>query len=108
MGTIYVIEDEINIRDLIKIALEGFGYQVSAWESAEEALEAIKEKVPDLMIFDRMLPGMDGVTAIQQIRSGDICPKVPIMILTAKDKEIDKVCGLDGGADDYMTKPFGI
>lgn len=108
MGTIYVIEDEVNIRDLIKIALEGFGYRVKAWESAEEALAAIQEEVPDLMIFDRMLPGIDGVEAIQKIRSGNICPKVPIMILTAKDKEIDKVSGLDGGADDYMTKPFGI
>ncbi|MCI6675909.1 MAG: response regulator transcription factor [Clostridiales bacterium] len=108
MGNIYVIEDEVNIRELIKIALEGFGYQVSAFENAEDAMDAMKEDLPSLMIFDRMLPGMDGVTAIRKIRSGSLCPQVPIMILTAKDKEIDKVSGLDGGADDYMTKPFGI
>lgn len=108
MERIYVIEDEENIRDLVKIALEGFGYSVDAFETAEEALNGLRKNVPDLMIFDRMLPGMDGMQAIQKIRQDGEFKHLPILVLTAKDKEIDKVYGLDGGADDYMTKPFGI
>ena len=68
MERIYVIEDDDNIRDLIHIALEGFGYEVSAFESAEEALERIEEDRPALAVFDLMLPGMDGLTAIKKIR----------------------------------------
>lgn len=108
MERIYVIEDDDNIRDLIKIALEGFGYEVSAFEMAEEALENIEADKPDLAVFDLMLPGMDGLSAIRLIRKRDSLQDIPIIILTAKDREFDKVAGLDGGADDYMTKPFGV
>ena len=96
MDKIYIIEDDENIRNLLKIALEGFGYEAEGFETAEEGLERIKEEVPSLAIFDWMLPGMDGVT------------ELPIMLLTAKEKELDKVVGLDCGADDYMVKPFGV
>lgn len=108
MERIYVIEDDDNIRDLIRIALEGFGYHVSAWETAEEALKNIGADRPSLAVFDLMLPGMDGLTAIKKIRENESLKEMLIMILTAKDRELDKVAGLDGGADDYMTKPFGI
>ncbi|HIX15359.1 MAG TPA: response regulator transcription factor [Candidatus Hungatella pullicola] len=108
MERIYVIEDDDNIRDLIHIALEGFGYEVSAFESAEEALERIEEDRPALAVFDLMLPGMDGLTAIKKIRKSSSLKNIPIIVLTAKDREFDKVAGLDGGADDYMTKPFGV
>ena len=108
MDKIYIIEDDENIRNLLKIALEGFGYEAEGFETAEEGLERIKEEAPSLAIFDWMLPGMDGVTAIRQIRQTDGLQELPIMLLTAKEKELDKVVGLDCGADDYMVKPFGV
>ncbi len=108
MDRIYVVEDEDNIRDLIRISLEGFGYLVYAFETAEAALEKINTEKPDLVIFDLMLPGMDGLSAIRAIRKNEILKDLLILVLTAKDKELDKVIGLDNGADDYMTKPFGI
>lgn len=108
MERIYIVEDDDNIRDLIKIALEGFGYEVSAFEKAEDALKGIESDKPALAVFDLMLPGMDGLSAIRKIRNMDPLKYMPIMVLTAKDREFDKVAGLDGGADDYMTKPFGV
>lgn len=108
MGYIYVIEDDESIRELIKIALEGFGYKIRAYEAAEPALENMKNEKPDLAIFDIMLPGMDGLSAIKYIRKDNILKDIPIICLTAKDKELDKVAGLDVGADDYITKPFGV
>ena len=108
MDKIYIIEDDENIRNLLKIALEGFGYEAEGFEKAEEGLERIKEEAPSLAIFDWMLPGMDGVTAIRKIRQTDGLQELPIMLLTAKEKELDKVVGLDCGADDYMVKPFEI
>lgn len=108
MQSIYVIEDDENIRNLVKIALEGYGYQVITFESAEPAVDNVEKDMPSLAIFDLMLPGMSGLDAIKLIRQREKVCKLPIIILTAKDKEYDKVTGLDGGADDYMTKPFGV
>lgn len=108
METIYVIEDDDNIRDLIKIALESFGYKVCAFETAEEALITFETDLPDMAVFDWMLPGMDGITAVKKIRQMEKIKDTPILVLTAKDKEFDIVVGLDCGADDYMTKPFGV
>ena len=103
MDKIYIIEDDENIRNLLKIALEGFGYEAEGFETAEEGLERIKEEVPSLAIFDWMLPGMDGVTAIRKIRQTDGLQELPIMLLTAKEKELDKVVGPRLGADDHMA-----
>lgn len=108
MQKLFVIEDDENIRNLVKIAMEGYGYEVHAFETAEEALEIIESEQPDLAVFDLMLPGMDGLSAIAEIRKSTALGRIPIIVLTAKDKEYDKVVGLDGGADDYLTKPFGI
>lgn len=108
MEKIYVIEDDENIRELLKVALEGFGYEIKAYEAAEPALLDMKEIIPDLVIFDLMLPGMDGLTAIRLLRQDSQLKKIPVICLTAKDKELDKVIGLDIGADDYITKPFGV
>ncbi|EEQ56600.1 putative alkaline phosphatase synthesis transcriptional regulatory protein PhoP [Clostridiales bacterium 1_7_47FAA] len=108
MEKIYIIEDDENIRNLLKIALEGFGYGSEGFETAEEGLKRMKEEQPDMAIFDWMLPGMDGITAIKQVRQTDGLKDIPIMLLTAKEKELDKVIGLDCGADDYMVKPFGV
>ncbi len=108
MEKIYVIEDDESIRELLKVALEGFGYCIKAYEAAEQALSDMKDDKPDLAVFDIMLPGMDGLTAIRQVRKDAALKNVPIICLTAKDKELDKVAGLDVGADDYITKPFGV
>ena len=108
MERIYVIEDDENIRNLLKVALEGFGYEAECFETAEEGLKRFEELPPDLAIFDWMLPGMDGVAAIRKIRKKEELAATPIILLTAKEREMDKVTGLDSGADDYMVKPFGI
>lgn len=108
MERIYVVEDDENIRELLKVALEGFGYEIMAYEAAESALIDMKLKKPDLVLLDIMLPGMDGLTAIKTMKEDHQLKNVPIICLTAKDKELDKVIGLDIGADDYITKPFGV
>lgn len=108
MEKIYIIEDDDNIRELLKVALEGFGYEIMVYEAAEPALEDMKEIKPDMAVFDIMLPGMDGLSAIRIIREDTALKTIPIICLTAKDKELDTVIGLDAGADDYITKPFGV
>lgn len=105
---VYIIEDEENIRELIKFALESYSYTVETFENAESALTRIKEKQPDVAVFDIMLPQMDGIEAVKILRRSSQTAALPILMLTAKDSEIDKVVGLDCGADDYMTKPFSV
>ncbi len=108
MPLIYAIEDDENIRQLLKTALEAFGYQVEAFETAAEGLTALGGETPDLLLLDIMLPDADGVAVLRQLRGDAAFEKLPIMMLTAKSSEIDKVTGLDAGADDYMTKPFNM
>lgn len=103
---IFVIEDDENIQEIVKLSLESNGYQVRLFDNAIDAIIAIKEETPDLAIFDVMLPQMDGITAVKKIRETNT--HMPILILSAKDSEIDKIHGLDSGSDDYMTKPFGV
>lgn len=105
---IYVIEDDDNIRNLIKIALESYGYSVCDFENAEDAINAINKELPDLAIFDIMLPGIDGVTAVKLIKEDKAKSSLPVIFLTAKDSEVEKIIGLDSGADDYITKPFSV
>lgn len=105
---IFIIEDDENIRNLLEVAVRGSGYEAAAFETAEEALAAIDRQEVELAIFDLMLPGMDGMEAIRILRRDPRHRKLPILVLTAKDKEYDKVAGLDGGADDYMVKPFSV
>ena len=105
---IYIIEDDENIRNLLQVALSGSGYETEAFERAEDALAAFKERQPQMAIFDLMLPGMDGMEAIRQIRQNRQWQDLPILVISAKDKEYDKIAGLDGGADDYITKPFSV
>lgn len=108
MERIYIIEDDENIRNLLLIALKGFGYEAEAFETAEEGLERIRKSPPDLAVIDWMLPGISGVAATKSIRQTKGICNLPVIMLTAKDKELDKVTGLDCGADDYMVKPFGV
>jgi two-component system alkaline phosphatase synthesis response regulator PhoP len=105
---IYIIEDDESIRELVKMALASFSYEVFGFANAEDALTAINEKLPDLVIFDIMLPKMSGLEATKKLRQNEKTKNLPIILLTAKDTELDKVKGLDSGADDYIAKPFGI
>jgi len=105
---IYVVEDDESIRELVRMALSSFSYRVRVFDNAEEAIEIINKQIPDLVIFDIMLPGMSGLDATKLLRQSSITKSLPILLLTAKDTEIDKVSGLDSGADDYVTKPFSV
>ena len=105
---IYVVEDDDNIREMIKTALTSFSHEVVAFDNAEDALAAMKKDIPDLVIFDIMLPGISGLEATTQLRNDPKTKRIPVIMLTAKDTELDKVVGLDCGADDYMVKPFGV
>ncbi len=104
-SSILVVEDEKPISDIIKYNLEKEGYQVFTAYDGREALSAQEENDPDLLLLDVMLPKMDGFEVCRKIRERS---NVPIIFLTAKEEEVDKVLGLELGADDYMTKPFGM
>lgn len=101
--SIYIADDEKNIRDLIKSFLESDGYEVSAFETGDELKAVFDEKPADLVILDIMMPGTDGLTLCRKLREES---SVPIIILTAKDSEYDYVQGITIGSDDYLTKPF--
>ena len=105
---IYVLEDDKNIRKLLSFALKKEGFDVEGFEEAVSMYEALKKKMPRLLLLDVMLPGDDGFTVLEKLRNNVSTKKLPIIMLTAKNSEIDKLQGLDGGADDYVTKPFGI
>jgi DNA-binding response OmpR family regulator len=105
MSTILIVEDERNLCDLIRDNLQEQGYQVLQALDGPSALAMAKDAVPDLVILDIMLPGMDGLEVCRRLRQGSI---VPILMLTARAEEIDRVLGLELGADDYLTKPFSM
>jgi two-component system, OmpR family, response regulator MtrA len=98
-----VVDDDRSIREITRMALEEEGYVVDTAVDAEEALEAIRKNVPDLLVLDVMLPGRDGFELAREIRKTS---NLPIILLTAKSDTIDVVVGLESGADDYVTKPF--
>lgn len=105
---IFTVEDEIHIQQLIKYNLESNGYRVMTFDSGESILNEVKTTVPDLFILDIMLPGMDGLEVCRQLRGNAKLKSVPVIMLTAKSEEFDKVLGLELGADDYITKPFSV
>ena len=108
MAKILVVEDDESIRNLIKLTLQQFQYETEVFEDAESAWEYLQSESADIGIFDLMLPGMSGLELIEKIRKDEQLHNFPVIILTAKDSEIDKVIGLGQGADDYMTKPFSV
>ena len=103
---ILIVEDEKDIRDLIIYSLEGKGYQTISTDDGEKAIKMLKENKPDLVILDWMLPSVSGLEICRSIRRDINTKNIPIIMLTAKITEEDKVLGLDSGADDYITKPF--
>lgn len=108
MALIYVVEDDISIQEIESFALSNAGYQVEGFSSAGAFFEAISRKLPDLVLLDVMLPDEDGLSIVKKLRLNRETVTIPVIMVTAKTTEMDKVKGLDIGADDYMTKPFGV
>ena len=108
MALIYIVEDDTNIREIESFALKNSGYQVQDFENAKEFYRAVKEKKPDLALLDIMLPDEDGMEILQKLRKNPETKRLPVIMVTAKATELDRVKGLDLGADDYIIKPFGV
>ncbi len=108
MALIYVLEDDRNIREIEEIALNNAGYQVVSFETAKEFQQKLNERIPDLLLLDLMLPDADGLELVTQLRQNVMTRSLPVIMVTAKTTELDKVRGLDSGADDYLTKPFSV
>ena len=105
-NTIAIVEDEPNIVELVKYNLDREGYRTIAANDGRKGLELIRQELPDLVILDLMLPELDGISVCKQLRADAATKSIPIIILTAKSEEADRVLGLEIGADDYVTKPF--
>ncbi|MDY3927811.1 MAG: response regulator transcription factor [Clostridia bacterium] len=105
---IYLVEDDDNIRKLVSYALTKEGYEVKGFEQPHSFWEELKTNLPELIILDIMLPEEDGLSILKKIRKNERTEDLPVIMLTAKDSEFDKVTGLDSGADDYISKPFGM
>ena len=105
---IYIVEDDRNIQEIELFALKNSGYQTVGFEPAKDFYKARSEKLPELILLDIMLPDEDGLSILRNLRTRADTQKIPVILVTAKSTEIDKVKGLDGGADDYIAKPFGV
>lgn len=108
MATIFIVEDDINIREIERYALKNSGYEVEELGSGAELFERLNKVLPSLILLDIMLPNEDGLDILGKLRANKTTAEIPIMMVTAKASELDKVKGLDLGADDYITKPFGV
>lgn len=108
MKTIYCVEDDAGIRELITLALSAADFEVHGFEDAKGFYDEIKKKIPDLILLDLMLPKIDGMTILKELKKESDYKDIPVIILTAKSMELDKVRGLESGADDFITKPFGV
>ena len=105
---IYIVEDDLNIQEIELFALKNSGYQAMGFDTAREFYRALDEKLPELVLLDIMLPDEDGINILRRLRTRADTQRIPVILVTAKATEIDKVKGLDAGADDYIAKPFGV
>lgn len=105
---IYCVEDENNIRELLIYTLETTGFSARGMADGKELRAALKEELPDLILLDIMLPGEDGYSILERLKASQETKNIPVIMVTAKEAEYDKVRGLEAGADDYITKPFGM
>lgn len=108
MSMIYIVEDDVNIREIERYALKNGNFDVEEFERGSDLFAAIAKKIPSLIILDIMLPDEDGLDILKDLRAKKETKQIPVIMVTAKSTELDKVKGLDMGADDYLTKPFGI
>lgn len=108
METIYCVEDDENIRELVLYALSSSGYAGQGFPEGESFLRAVEHSPPDLALLDIMLPGQSGLDILRCLREMPATARLPVIMLTAKTSEYDRVKGLDSGADDYISKPFGV
>lgn len=108
MALIYIVEDDENIREIEMFALRNTGYEVQGFDCASAFYARLKERLPSLVLLDVMLPDEDGLEIVKKLRYSARTRRIPIILVTAKTTELDKVKGLDIGADDYITKPFGV
>ena len=108
MALIYVVEDDNDILEIETFALKNSNYEVKGFSNAKDFYKAVEEKIPSLAVLDVMLPDEDGLQIVQKLREMPKACHIPIIMVTARTTEIDKVKGLDMGADDYLTKPFGV
>ena len=107
MALIYVVEDDVNIQEIEMFALKNSGYRVEGFGNAKDFFTKLSEKTPDLILLDVMLPDLDGLSILKKVRIVPDTKKIPVIFVSAKTSEMDKVKGLDMGADDYLAKPFG-
>lgn len=105
---IYCVEDDASIRELVLYTLQATGYAVQGFADGKAFSAALAKQLPELVLLDIMLPGEDGLQILKRLRADARTAQLPVMMLTAKGTEFDKVIGLDSGADDYITKPFGM
>ena len=105
---IYCVEDERNIRELLIYTLETTGFSAKGVSNGKELRALLKEELPDLILLDIMLPGEDGYSILERLKASQETKNIPVIMVTAKEAEFDKVRGLEAGADDYITKPFGM
>lgn len=108
MALIYIVEDDTNIQEIESFALKNSGYKVEGFGNGKDFFQKLADKVPDLILLDVMLPDMDGLSILKKLRNIPDSKKIPVIFVSAKTSELDKVKGLDLGADDYLTKPFGV
>ena len=105
---IYCVEDDDNIRELVIYTLQSANYQAEGFANAEKFYKGLNKKKPDLILLDIMLPDEDGISILKKLKANHDTKKLPVIMLTAKSSEYDKIKGLDLGADDYVSKPFGV
>ncbi len=108
MALIYIVEDDKNIREIESFALKNSGYQIEDFSNAKDFYRALQAKMPDGVLLDIMLPEEDGLEVLKKLRKNPETKRLPIIMITAKSTELDRVKGLDLGADDYIVKPFGV
>jgi len=108
MSRVFIVEDDEDIRGIVSYALESSGFQVEVFEEGNTLFKQLKKDMPDIILLDIMLPEEDGISILKKIRSSEKLKSIPVIMLTAKGSEFDKVKGLNSGADDYITKPFGV
>lgn len=105
---IYLVEDDTNIRELVTYTLNHSGLDATGFERPSQFWKAMEQKLPDLVLLDIMLPEEDGLSILRRLRAAPATASIPILLVSAKNSEYDKVMGLDNGADDYLAKPFGM